>query len=901
MLYIKVLRVTGKKLYKAWIMNLLFFFCVVLRWVGSSYAERFKIENEALRLEFEDGIMVSLFDKALNSEKVNEDTAQPLWEIIMVNDEGSIQIDSVNSRIAAVQGKVGSSRANMLTLLWSGVELRDDQSSSTWVSLEVLLNGDLSEWVLKTGLDKCKEDARLGLWSAKINVAVSTGASSSGQLFFPYGLGNLYTNPALYAAEHNNEIMSTYPSGGASMQFMAVVDENEGGSSGVYVGSHDGQGYIKDLSYSVSHDPNSRASSVLSIIAYPENTGLPLATGQTWTMPYAVSVGLVEGVSTSTGRPLHVEAAMIYKKAMLPISGRDGRPNGSGANWVKHRSIPTKGASGRRYPHWYRSNAVWINTHWQCHDVFNATGGDPSYVSTAAAQIADLLGQPSLAMHWYEWQQGPKPGEDNRYKFDTHYPDYYPARQDYEEVQEQLERSGIKTFPYINGRIFDINSDSFLSENGAAYCTKELIQPRLLSEEVHWHGNEHDSNLQIVTESYGSNATFCVANPYTSYWQSKIADLTERLVNGGAMGVYIDQVGAAPPRQCWEASHNHSLGGGTYWVHGYERMLQQVDTLVGNDPSANNNNNGLGGKVKSPIVTEDCAEVYMDRLHGYLVLGTYKNNLGSPTSSVLTEGSVNTLGDKGMVNKEARSHRGIAPAFAVVYGGYYTAFGAEWFLTDFNDHNWWRGKLAAQFHAGIQMGWFSIAGMAAGTDPDEDSNCGAMGVGEALLDVQHAPLVEFLKTCAAYRRSSDVLDYLSDGYMIRPAVLDPVPNRHQQNMRASKANVMPADLLDYDSVSLSAWQVRVDSNDSGEDVTTAVMLSNNMGSGAYKGKMRVDFQAWGYESAHLQMYRLEPGEIGRTGEEGPTARHRMDTLTGPVAYVDVRIEPTQVLIFEFVA
>ena len=257
------------------------------------------------------------------------------------------------------------------------------------------------------------------------------------------------------------------------------------------------------------------------------------------------------------------------------------------------------------------------------------------------------------------------------------------------------------TVPYINGRIFDINSHSYLNENGASYCSKELLNPRLLPKDP----AEIDRNLQIVTESYGSNATFCVANPYTPYWQNKVAEVTAKLVRRGADGVYIDQVGAAPPKQCWDRNHGHTLGGGTYWTHGYGKMLQKIAGLVGNDAA-----------VRSPIVTEDCAEPYMGGLHGYLVLGTFKNSLASPTKASV---GVTVSAESGLLVSDSGAsvstkRRGIAPAFPVVYGGYYTAIGAEWFVTDFNDHNWWRGKLAAQLHSGVQMGWFSLAGVAAG-------------------------------------------------------------------------------------------------------------------------------------------------------------------------------------------
>ena len=65
-------------------------------------------------------------------------------------------------------------------------------------------------------------------------------------------------------------------------------------------------------------------------------------------------------------------------------------------------------------PDWYRSNSIWLNTHWQCHDIFNETGGDPAFVASYTKRVAALLDQPSVALHWYEWQQGPDPSPDAR-------------------------------------------------------------------------------------------------------------------------------------------------------------------------------------------------------------------------------------------------------------------------------------------------------------------------------------------------------------------------------------------------------------------------------------------------------------------------------------------------------
>ena len=71
-----------------------------------------------------------------------------------------------------------------------------------------------------------------------------------------------------------------------------------------------------------------------------------------------------------------------------------------------------------------------------------------------------------------------------RYKFDTHYPDYFPPRGDGREfaevVKELREKHGVFTVPYINGRILDVHSDSYAHDDGAVYCSKSLKDQKLL-------------------------------------------------------------------------------------------------------------------------------------------------------------------------------------------------------------------------------------------------------------------------------------------------------------------------------------------------------------------------------------------------------------------------------------
>jgi hypothetical protein len=290
--------------------------------------------------------------------------------------------------------------------------------------------------------------------------------------------------------------------------------------------------------------------------------------------------------------------------------------------------VQAKGVPVPAMPDWYRTNTLWLNTHWQCHDIFNATGGDPHFVLPYTLEVAEHLwgtdpATPrSMALHWYEWQQGPDPAPEARYLFDTHYPDYFPSRADFKSAVQELRKRGIQSFPYINGRISDVNSNSYAADNGALYCSKaapaRLVQP------------ESPQDLTPYVETYGSNATFCVTNPFTPYWQQKLAETVQQLVDDyGCPGVYIgklavsgrrllseermrrkidnddlsiyhtnrklimmiyrsiirtDQIGSAIPKLCWDATHGHTLGGGNFWTTGYQAMMDAISSSLYQHP-----------------------------------------------------------------------------------------------------------------------------------------------------------------------------------------------------------------------------------------------------------------------------------------------------------------------------
>ena len=85
------------------------------------------------------------------------------------------------------------------------------------------------------------------------------------------------------------------------------------------------------------------------------------------------------------------------------------------------------------------------------------------------------------------------------------------------------------------------------------------------------------------------------------------------------------------------------------------------------------------------ILTESNAEPFMADINVYL--------------------SLEAFGDADF----AGAHR-IVPAFAAIYGGYYTAMGAVFYQTDFSNPDVFAAKVAKQFMFGAMLGWFSLGG-----------------------------------------------------------------------------------------------------------------------------------------------------------------------------------------------
>lgn len=417
------------------------------------------------------------------------------------------------------------------------------------------------------------------------------------KLFVPYAAGWVRDN--LFSTRW--EFKGDYPSN-AAMQYMAAYRDN-GRPTGLYFGRYDATATSKDIY--AGTDPALRHV----VMGYPqvaENTTLP---GNTFKYQ-----------GSSYWRLLHgdwFDAAKIYRQ------------------WVKTRAPWWPGMSdgGRtNTPEWMKKIDLWINS-----------GGENKVAQGTVEQVQKLVGEP-VGAHWYAWPQIP---------FDNDYPHYFPAKEGFKETVGALQMNKVFVMPYINARLWDTRDRGI---EDWQYTAKALPWTTKISAEG---GLKVQTEESFPKETDGKTVNFGVMCPHTKFWQNTIADISDKLANDvGVKGIYIDQIAAGSPIMCMDPTHGHPLGGGHWWVDGYNDMLKQIRSRI----------------PKDVVLTSECnAEPYMKYFDGYLVWNWQFN--------------------------------GMVPAYPAVYAGAVQMFGRNYAYTGDDIDSGLRMKASQSLVYGEQMGW----------------------------------------------------------------------------------------------------------------------------------------------------------------------------------------------------
>lgn len=364
--------------------------------------------------------------------------------------------------------------------------------------------------------------------------------------------------------------------------------------------------------------------------------------GSEWKSPYPFVIGAYDG-SWMTG-------CKIYRRWAL-----------ENAPWTRKGLIVDRPDT----PQSMRNVSAWI-----------IGRADKDEASSTGIRFAEAVGAP-VGVHWYEW---------HKITFDRDYPAYFPTKPGMDKGAAKMKEHGIVVMPYVNCRLWDTQEKDY--QSAIPYTAKDE------------HGNP-------VVEDYGSGTTLAVMCPTQEFWHNKLFETIKRLVDEvGVNAIYLDQIASAAPRQCFDKTHGHPIGSGTWWVDGYREMLNKIKDYC------TRNGRSVG------LTSENNAEPYMDNVDSFLIWTPREQN-EIPMITAVYSGYALYFA----------SNRAFTYGF---YGKSHPGYGDESFCM----------LQARDFVWGSQLGWEE----------------------KLLLEPEHAAKLEFQAKLARIRASMTA--YMSDGELI---------------------------------------------------------------------------------------------------------------------------------------
>ncbi len=345
--------------------------------------------------------------------------------------------------------------------------------------------------------------------------------------------------PIAYGCEYNlsreGQLQTRYPSVTGSMQ-MLMMHDPAGKSGTVFFAPRDKEGGNKVLRMKMEGD---NVTFLQEVVANYDWT-----TNGKFSLPYGIEIGY---------NPAGWQATAL--------------------KWYRPWALETEWAQNnvrdRKIAPWVENADMWLRP------------GDTDPATLDALRAALKYFGKGVGLHWYYW---------HNYPFDTHYPEYFPAKPGFREMVAEAQSLGAYVTPYINGRLWDPATKSYKAENAKeASCRK--------------------ADGTLYTEVYSSKVLNTVTCPASQIWQNKLHYLNKFILDSiGTNGVYMDQIGCAPAEPCYAGNHGHGKGGGSWWPAAYRKVLTDMrDNFYTPDQA---------------MTTEENAEPYMDLFDMMLVVNS---------------------------------------------------------------------------------------------------------------------------------------------------------------------------------------------------------------------------------------------------------------------------------------
>jgi len=235
----------------------------------------------------------------------------------------------------------------------------------------------------------------------------------------------------------------------------------------------------------------------------------------------------------------------------------------------------------RLTPQWVTDTGLWV---WN-------RGRSPG-VLEPAAQLQEVAGVP-VSVFWHWW---------HGCAYDAGFPEYLPPREGADAFRAALGRAhqrGLHAIVYMNQRLWGMTTQSWVDEGAARFAVKNpdgTITPEV-----------YNTFMKVPC------ASMCMG---TDFWRGKYAGLAaEAVCDLGVDGIYMDQ--ACSSLACYDPAHGHPLGGGSWWIEGFQALASDIRTR-----SAESANVALAG--------EGCGEAWLPHLDLMLSLQVSMERYAAP-------------------------------------------------------------------------------------------------------------------------------------------------------------------------------------------------------------------------------------------------------------------------------
>jgi hypothetical protein len=568
------------------------------------------LENEHVSFVFEPENMglSSMTDLSTNHNHINPvDGKHLLWEIAFAKGNQIYTITNNYKPCSFATLENLTDGTTMAIMEWNELRWWNEDAI---ISVRVIIELPKDEGIAKWRIFVENSSDYWGIWSVIYPIVNGFPASGEYDIARPS-----FARGGELISGCDKKLSGRYPGSVWPMQFVSFNNNN----NSVYMATMDSEARAKEFvvepikgldsqRYPILFDgrrhrkfepePGERAY----IEHYPDDMGVQ---GSDYPDYYPVAFGVHKGGWT--------EAARIY------------RP------WALKQRWMQKGPLSHRIdvPESILNLGIWIRDHWE----WNGAKGSPKEMNRPLLEATKKLDVP-IGLQWYRWHTPP---------FDNQYPHFLPAKEGFKERVRELNENNIIVMPYINGSSVDMNISDF-----------EKFEPHAVKDEAgglrhHYYSNNSGRLLSMCGKQ--------------KLWQDEIESLVDDIRKKyGVTGIYVDQVSGLFHELCFDKSHLHPLGGGSYWARGNRELLKKVKNVALRD----------GGNMV--VTSEGASEVFFDLLDANLFWSQ-------------------------------PSEREI-PLMQMVYSGYTLFFGSTCDYT--KSDNYFRYAQGQAFIDGRQNGWMDL-------------------------------------------------------------------------------------------------------------------------------------------------------------------------------------------------